>query len=88
MYANLTCERLRANSSVNPGNDYKGKLGCKTKCYWYVYCWLFHDNYIQQLLKGKDGKDMKRSLYRRINDLQPDYWAVIICNNKRPYYHF
>ena len=43
------------SSSVNPGNDYKGRLGCKTKCYQHVYCWVFSDNYIQQLLKGKDG---------------------------------
>ena len=31
--------------SVNPGNDYKGRLGCKTKCFRHVYCWVFFDNY-------------------------------------------
>ena len=88
MYANVTRERLRMNLSVNPGNDYKGRLGFKTKCYQYVYYWVFRDNYIQQLLKGKDGIVMKRSLYRLINDLRANYWVLIICNNKRPYYHF
>ena len=43
---------------------------------------------IQQLLKGKDGIVMKSSLYRLINNLQADYWALIIGNNKCPYYHF
>ena len=32
------------SSSVNPGNDYKGGLGCKTKCCRHVYCWVFRDN--------------------------------------------
>ena len=31
--------------SVNPGNDYKGRLGCKTKYYQHVYCWVLHENY-------------------------------------------
>ena len=79
---------MRVSSSVNPGNDHKGRLGCKTKCYRHVYCWVFRDNYIQQLLKGKDGIVMKRSLYRLINNLRANYWALIICNNKHPYYHF
>ena len=70
---------MRVSSSVNPGSDYKGGLGCKTKCYRHVYCWVFWDNYIQQLLKGKDGIVMKRSLYRVINNLRANYWALIIC---------
>ena len=32
-------------TSVNPGNHYNGRLGCKTKCCQHVYCWVFHDNY-------------------------------------------
>ena len=70
------------SSSVNPGNDYKGRLRCKMKCYRHVYCWVFCDYYIQQLLKGKDNIVMKRSLYRLINNLRANYWALIICNNK------
>ena len=31
--------------SVNTGNDYKGRLGCKMKCCRHVYCWVFGDNY-------------------------------------------
>ena len=68
MYTNLTRERLRVNSSLNPGNDYKDSLGCKTKCYRHVYCWVFRDNCIQQLLKGKDGIVMKGILYRLITN--------------------
>ena len=45
MYVNLIRERLQVSSSVNPGNDYKGRLGCKMKCCRHVYCWVFHDNY-------------------------------------------
>ena len=33
------------NSSINPVNNYKGRLGCKTKCCRHVYCWVFCDNY-------------------------------------------
>ena len=43
---------------------------------------------IQQLLKGKDGIVMKRSLYGLINNVWANYWALIIRNNKCPYYHF
>ena len=32
------------SSSVNLSNDYKGNLGCKTKCCWHVYCWIFREN--------------------------------------------
>ena len=42
----------------------------------------------QQLLKGKDGIVMKRSLYHLINNLQANYHVLIIHNNKRPYYYF
>ena len=44
-YVNLTYESLRVNSSINPGNDYKGRLGCRTKCCRHVYCLVFCDNY-------------------------------------------
>ena len=43
---------------------------------------------IQQLLKGKDGIVMKSSPYHLINNLQDDYYALTISNNKHPYYHF
>ena len=45
MYINVTRERLQVSLSVNLGNDYKGRLECKTKCCWYVYCWVFCDNH-------------------------------------------
>ena len=35
---NVTCEH-------NPGNNYKGTLGCKMKRCWHVYCWVCRDNY-------------------------------------------
>ena len=70
------------SSSINPRNNYKGRLGSKTKCCRHVYGWVFHDNYIQQLLKGKDGIVMKRSLYHLINILQANNWVLIIRNNK------
>ena len=88
VYANLTRERLRVSLSVNLGNDYKDRLGFKMKCYQHIYWWVFRDNYILQLLKGKDGIVMKRSLYRLMNNLGANYWWLIICNNKCPYYHF
>ena len=31
--------------SVNPGNNYKGRLGCKIKCCRHVYYRVFGDNY-------------------------------------------
>ena len=31
---------------MNPGNNYKGILGYKTKCCWHIYCWVFCYNYI------------------------------------------
>ena len=45
MYVNLTCKHLQVSLSINPGNEYKGRLGCKTECCQYVYCWVFRDNY-------------------------------------------
>ena len=42
------------SSSVNLGNDYKGILGCKTKCCWHVYSWIVLDNYTTAT-EGKDG---------------------------------
>ena len=33
------------SATINLGNDYKGRLGYKTKCCLHVYHWVFRDNY-------------------------------------------
>ena len=85
MYANLTREHLRVSLSINPGKTTRVVLGARRSA-----IGMFTAGYsvttIQQLLKEKNVIVMKRSLYCLINDLQANYWAFIICNNKRPYY--
>ena len=83
---NLTRKCLRVNLSANPGNNYKGRLGCKLKCYRHVSAG-YSVTIIQQQLKEKDIIVMKRSLYCLINNLRANCWALIIHNNKCPYYH-
>ena len=51
-----------------------------------VYCWVFRDNYIQQLLKRKD--DIGRSYEKELVSPDKQYWVFIIRNNKRPYFYF
>ena len=76
------------SSSINSGNDYKGRLGYKMKYAVGMFTAGYSVTTIQQLLMGKHDIVMKRSLHHLINNLRANYWAHIIGNNKRPYYHF
>ena len=82
----LTCKRSRVNSSINPGNNYKGRLECKTKCCRHVYCWVFQDNYIA----ATEGKcySYEKEPVSFDKQFTSQLMCLIICNNKLPYYHF
>ena len=76
--------------SINPCNNYKGRLGCKTKCCRHVYCWVFCDNYTAATEGKRQYSYEKQPViqYCLINNLRANYWALIAMNYKRPYYHF